>query len=31
MLNVEYIKTQKNNRFENDFKQLNRELVAIEG
>lgn len=31
MLNVEYIKMQKNNRFANDFNQLNRELVAIRG
>lgn len=31
MLNIEHIKTQKNNRFANDFNQLNRELVAIEG
>jgi IS30 family transposase len=31
MLNIEYMQKQKNNRFTNDFKHLNRESVAIGG
>ena len=31
MLNTEYFKMQKNNRFTNDFNQLSKQLVAIRG